>query len=129
MKILPNIVYNFDSHIQLTQAALPGDKDLALIFCNSGITKDCIEIAKICHRNGASVVFMTMFPKTPAARYCDILLTCGANEGPLEGGSIATKTAQLFLVDILYAEVYRRMGETALENKKKTSRVVTEKMM
>lgn len=129
IKIRSNIIYNSDSHIQLTQAALLGEKDLAMIFCNSGITKDCIEIAKICHENKASVVFITMFLKTPAAPYCNILLPCGANEGPMEGGSIAVKTSQLFLVDILYAEVYKRMGQTALENKKKTSKVITEKMM
>ena len=129
IKIRSNIIYNSDSHTQLTQAALLGEKDLAMIFCNSGITKDCIEIAKICHENKALVVFITMFLKTPAAPYCNILLPCGANEGPMEGGSIAVKASQLFLVDILYAEVYKRMGETALENKKKTSKVITEKMM
>ena len=47
----------------------------------------------------------------------------------MEGGSIANKTAQLFLIDILYAEVYKKLGERALVNKKKTSRVITEKMM
>ena len=75
------------------------------------------------------VIFITQFLKTPAAQYSDVLLLCGANEGPMEGGSIANKTAQLFLVDILYAEVYKKLGNRAIENKKKTSRVITEKMM
>ncbi|SHJ55453.1 MurR/RpiR family transcriptional regulator [Hespellia stercorisuis] len=129
LKILPNIIYNSDSHIQLTQAALLGEGDLAIIFCNSGITKDCIEIARICHTGKASVVFVTMFLKTPAAQYCDIILPCGANEGPMEGGSIAAKTSQLFLIDILYAEVFKRLGADALHRKKITSQVITEKMM
>lgn len=129
LKILPNIVYNSDAHMQLTQAALLGENDLAIIFCNSGITKDCIEISRICHNSKVFVVFVTMFPKTPAAQYSNILLLCGANEGPLEGGSIAAKTAQLFLIDVLYAEVYKKLGSKALENKKKTSQIITEKMM
>lgn len=129
LKILPNIIYNSDSHIQLMQAALLGEDDLAIIFSNSGITKDCIEISKICHNNGARVVFATMFLKTPAAAYCDVILPCGANEGPMEGGSISNKTSQLFLIDILYAEVYKKLGEKALDNKKKTSQIITEKMM
>lgn len=129
LKILPNIVYNSDSHIQLTQAALLGKEDLAFIFSNSGITKDCIEIARICHAGGAHVVFATMFLKTPATAYSDVILPCGANEGPMEGGSISNKMSQLFLIDILYAEVYRLLGDRALENKKKTSQVITEKMM
>lgn len=129
LKILPNIIYNSDSHIQLMQAALLGKNDLAIIFSNSGVTKDCIKISKICHTNGAKVVFATMFAKTPAAAYCDVLLPCGAKEGPMEGGSISNKLSQLLLIDILYAEVYRQLGERALENKKKTSQIITDKMM
>lgn len=129
IKILPYVTYNMDSHMQITQAALLKKEDLAIIFCNSGITKDCIKMAEICHKNQASVIFITMFLKTPAAQYSDIVLLCGANEGPLEGGSIAAKTTQLFLIDILYAEAYKRLGEIALENKARTSRVITEKMM
>lgn len=129
LKILPNIIYNSDSHVQLTHAALLGEGDLAIIFCNSGITKDCIEIARICHSSKVFVVFVTLFTKSPAAQYSNILLLCGANEGPLEGGSIAAKTAQSFLIDVLYAEVYKRLGNKALENKKRTSQIITEKMM
>lgn len=129
MKIMPNINFTQDSHIQLTQAALLSKEDLAIIFCNSGITKDCIEIARTCHKNQTKVVFITMFQKTPASEYADILLLCGAHEGPLEGGSIAAKTSQLFLIDILYAECFKKLGERALENKKKTSQIITEKMM
>lgn len=50
-------------------------------------------------------------------------------EGPMEGGSISNKLSQLLLIDILYAEVYRQLGEKALDNKKKTSQVITDKMM
>ena len=129
IKILPNVIYNTDAHMQLTQAALLGEGDMAVIFSNSGITKDCIEIAKICHSSKVYVVFITQFLKSPAAQYASSLLLCGANEGPLEGGSIAAKTAQLFLIDILYAEVYRLLGDKADENKQKTSQIITEKMM
>lgn len=129
IKIMPNVVYNADAHMQLTQAALLEEGDLAIIFCNSGITKDCIEISRICSSSKVSVVFVTMFLKTPAAHYSTVLLLCGANEGPMEGGSIAAKTAQLFLIDILYAEAFRKLGTKALENKRKTSQIITEKMM
>lgn len=129
VKIMSNVVYNTDCHIQLTQSSLLGPEDVAIIFSNSGITKDCIEIAKTCHTNMASVIFITKFLKTPAAPYSDIILLCGANEGPLEGGSIAAKTSQLFLIDILYAELFRRLGDHAIQNKKLTSQIIAEKMM
>ncbi len=128
-KIMSNVVFNPDSHLQLTQASLIQPEDAAVIFCNSGITKDSIQIAKLCHQRNAAVIFITKFQKTPAAPYTDVLLLCGSNEGPMEGGSIATKTSQLFLIDILYAELFRKMGEKALSNKKITSGVIAEKMM
>lgn len=128
-KIMSNVVFNPDSHIQLTQASLIHPEDTAVIFSNSGVTKDCIEIARLCRQTGASVIFITQFQKTPAAAFADVLLLCGSNEGPIEGGSIAAKTSQMFLIDILYAELFRKMGEPALTNKKITSGVIAEKMM
>ena len=128
-KIMTNVSFNLDSHIQLTQASLTSPEDTAIIFCNSGITKDCIKIAKLCHQNGASVIFIAKFHKTPAVPYSDVLLLCGSNEGPMEGGSIAAKTSQLFIIDILYAELFRRMGDRALDNKKITASVIVERMV
>lgn len=129
VKIMPNVVYTPDSHVQLMRASLLSQGDAAVIFCNSGVTKDCIEIARLCSQTKAGVIFITKFLKTPAAQYSDILLLCGANEGPLEGGSIAAKTSQLFMIDILYAELFRRLGDCAIQNKKITSQVIAGKMM
>lgn len=129
LKIMPNVMYNTDSHIQLTQAALLREGDVAIIFSNSGITKDCIEIARLCSSAKASVIFITKFAKTPAIQYSDILLLCGANEGPMEGGSISAKISQLFLIDILYAELFRHLNNVAIENKQKTAQVIADKMM
>ena len=47
----------------------------------------------------------------------------------MEGGSIATKTAQLFLIDLLYAEVYKTLGKKALDNKQKTAQIINREMM
>ena len=74
-------------------------------------------------------MLLSYLKKTPAAQYSTVVLLCGANEGPMEGGSIATKTAQLFLIDLLYAEVYKTLGKKALDNKQKTAQIITEKMM
>lgn len=37
-----------------------------------------------------------------------MVLQCGAQEGPLQLGSIAARIAQLYLVDVLFSEVCRR---------------------
>ena len=129
LKITPNVVFNSDSHLQLTAAALLGEKDLAIILSNSGITKDCIQIAQLAKEARASVVFITQFAKTPALQYADVLLLCGAQEGPFQGGSIAAKLSQVFTLDVIYTEFFSRMGKKAEKNKKLTSAATAEKML
>lgn len=129
LRLMPNISFSNDAHMQLTSAALLRTGDLAIIFCNSGMTKDCIQIAQSAHQAGACTVFITSFLKTPAAKYADILLLCGAREGPMQGGSISVISSQLFMVDILYAELFRRMNGDAEKNKEKTSWAIAEKML
>lgn len=129
LRVMPNISFVMDAHMQLTSAALLRPGDTAIIFCNSGTTKDCINIARMSKSAGASTVFVTKFLKTPAAGCADIILPCGAHEGPMQGGSISVITAQIFMVDILYAELFRRMDEKAERNKAKTSQAIAEKML
>lgn len=129
IKITPNACFTADGHMQLTIAPLLGEDAAAVIFSNSGITKDCIEIARTARQSGARVVFITKFAKTPATAYSDVVLVSGAVEGPMQGGSIAGKTSQLFMVDVLYTEYFRRLGDVSLENKKTTSRAIVEKML
>lgn len=129
LRVTPNVFYNCDSHMQLMTASLLSEEDLAIIFSNSGTTKDAIEITRLAKSAGAKTIFITRFPKTPAARYTDVLLISGANEGPMQGGSIAAKTSQLFMVDILYAEYFRRFFDKCSENKKQTSKSIAGKML
>lgn len=127
--INPRVYYHLDGHAQIMCSSLLGPGSLAIVFSNSGITKDCIQIARLARESGAKVVFVTKFIKTPAAEYAHIVLLSGAVEGPLQGGSVAPKLSQMFIADILYSEYFRRMGEQAVNNKKCTADAITEKML
>jgi DNA-binding MurR/RpiR family transcriptional regulator len=128
-KIMANISFDLDLHQQLIKASLLRPGNVSVIFSNSGITKDAITIARMSHENGAQVIFITDFLHTPAQQYCDVLLHSGATEGPLDGGSITAKTSQMFMMDLLYSEVYRRMGSLAPANKKRTAQIIADKML
>lgn len=129
LKITPNVIFNPDCHMQLMTASLLSSEDVAIIFSNSGITKDAIEIARLAKSSGASTIFITRFSKTPAVAYTDVLLLSGANEGPMQGGSIAAKASQLYMVEILYAEYFRHLYDRSIENKKLTSKSISNKML
>jgi DNA-binding MurR/RpiR family transcriptional regulator len=60
--------------------------------------------------------------------HSDVTILCGANEGPLQGGSTSAKVSELFLLDLLYMEYFRRTFERSNLNKQKTAGAVVEKL-
>ena len=129
IKINPRVCFHEDSHSQLTTAALLGKGSVAIVFSNSGTTKDCITLARMLQENGAGVIVVTKLENGPIAKYADVVISGGAVEGPAQGGSIAMKISQLFIVDVLYTEYFRRLGETAVRNKYRTAAAVADKML
>ncbi|WP_010096650.1 MurR/RpiR family transcriptional regulator [Ornithinibacillus scapharcae] len=129
MRITNKTECSIDTHLQIMSAALMSDQDVAVLISYSGSTKDMIEVAKILQERGVKVISITRFAKSPLTTYSDITLLCGANEGPLQGGSITAKISQLYLLDVLYAEYFKRTNEESIRNKEITAKSVIEKML
>ncbi len=127
--ILPNIVFVEDSHMQAMASALLGKDDLAIAFSYSGSTKDTIELLKRAKQNDAKTICITRFSESPLTAYADIVLLCGANEGPFQGGSLSAKVAQLYLVDVLYTEFFKNNYTMCDHNKKLTTQSVSAKLL
>jgi len=117
-----------DPHMQAMSASMANSSDLIFIISYSGSTKDNIYVAEIARQAGAKIIGITRFLKSPLTSYTDITLICGADEGPLEGGSMSAKMSQLYIIDILFREYYRRNQAAAKENNKKTSKAVVDKL-
>lgn len=128
LKITPNVKCIMDSHMQAMSASMLGERDVAIIFSYSGATKDSIHIARLAKQNGAKVICITRYTKSPLTAYSDITMLCGANEGPLNGGSTSSQMSQMFLIDLLYNEFYRKRVEIASKNIHKTADAVLEKL-
>ena len=117
-----------DPHMQAMTASMAGPEDLIVIISYSGATKDNVYVAKIAKKTGAKIVGITRFLKSPLTSYTDALLVCGSNEGPLDGGSMGAKLSQLYIIDVLFQEYYKRNKEVSTENNKKTSKAVVDKL-
>ena len=117
-----------DSHMQVMAAASMSPKDVAVLFSYSGETKDTIYVAQVAGKAGAGIICITRFAKSPLSACSDVTLLCGANEGPLQGGSTSAEISQLFLVDVIYTEYYRRFFEDCSRNNQKVSIAVSEKL-
>jgi len=109
-------------------ASLMGSDEVAVGFSYSGSTKDTVDVMKLAKNAGAKTICITRFAKSPITQYADVVLLVGAKEGPLQGGALSTKMAQLYMIDIIYAEYFRRNSELAKENKEKTSSSISDKM-
>lgn len=117
-----------DPHMQSMAASLTTEKDLIIIVSYSGSTKDNIHVAKVAKEAGAKIASITHFKKSPLTAYSDVILLCGSEEAPLEGGSMSAKIGQLYLIDLLYQEYYAKNYELSRNHNKKTSKAVVEKL-
>ncbi|OAB30182.1 transcriptional regulator [Paenibacillus macquariensis subsp. defensor] len=129
MRITNKTECSMDSHLQMMSAALMTKRDVAVIISYSGSTKDSIEVARKAKERGATVISITRFVKSPLTSYSDLTLLCGANEGPLQGGSLSAKISQLYLLDVLYVEYFKRTNEQSIVNKESTATAVSEKLL
>ena len=97
-----------DSHIQAIAATTMQEKDVLLFFSYSGAPKDMLDTLALARERGARTIVVTHFPNAPGALLADVVLQCGANESPLQLGSIAARIAQLYLLDVLFSELCLR---------------------
>lgn len=128
LRITPKVYCIQDTHIQAMSAATMGPEDVAVVISYSGATKDTIHVARIAKNAGAGIICMTRFIKSPLTSFADITLLCGAKEGPLQGGSTSAEISQLFLIDLMYTEYYRRYFDICSKNNEKTSASVLDKI-
>ena len=117
-----------DLHMQAMLASMASEEDLIIFLSYSGSTKDNISVACIAKKSGAKVVAISRFKKTPLTEYTDALLLCGSDEGPLEGGSMGARVSQMFIIDVLFHEYYRRNHDISKENNHRTSEAVVERL-
>lgn len=97
-----------DSHMQVIAAATMDPDDVILFFSYSGATKDMVETLNLARERKAKTILITRFPKSPGAALADVVLQCGANESPLQLGSVPARIAQIYLMDVLFSELCRR---------------------
>ena len=116
-----------DSHMQMIRAANMGERDAVLFFSYSGATRDMMETLQVARERGACIILVTRFAKSPGGALADVVLRCGANESPLQLGSVAAKVAQLMLLDVLFAEYCRRAPEHFEANRERIAAALADK--
>ncbi|MDQ7907832.1 MurR/RpiR family transcriptional regulator [Phytohabitans sp. ZYX-F-186] len=97
-----------DVHLALTSAALLGKGDVAIGISHSGTTSDVVEVLQQARARGATTVALTNFPRSPITEVADFVLTTAARETTYRSGAMASRLAQLTVVDCLFVGVAAR---------------------
>lgn len=127
LRIGINCNYFNDSHSILMMCSIVKEGDTVVCISHTGETEDIINSIEIAKKNKATIIAITKDGNSKVKRLSDITLSYISNEGILETGSIYSKLAQLFLLDLMYTQVVKDMGGIALDNKLKTTEAIREK--
>lgn len=109
-----------DAHAALTSAALLGPADVAVGFSHTGATLDTVEPLHEARERGARTVAVTNFPRSPIAEVAELVLTTAARETTFRSGAMASRLAQLTVVDCLFVAVAQRTYSGTLDALERT---------
>ena len=116
-----------DSHMQAMAAVMMEPTDSILFYSYSGSTLAMLDTLKTAKERGSRVILVTRFPNSPGAALADIVLQCGANENPLQSGSVPARIAQMYLTDILFSEYTRKNLDEAKEIRNRIAQALAAK--
>ncbi|MDM4093437.1 MurR/RpiR family transcriptional regulator [Klebsiella oxytoca] len=109
-----------NNHFMYMQAALLKVGDVAIGISHSGHSPETAHALDLARQTGATTVALTHNLGSPLSKVADITLINGNRQGRLQGDSIGTKTAQLFVLDLIYTLLVQRDPEAARANKLRT---------
>lgn len=109
---------------QATLAANLVEGDVAFGISYSGKTEDIIRSLTIAKESGAEVISLTKFGSNPVAEVADINLFISSLEKSIRSGAMASRIAQLNVIDILYVGVASGDYEQSIQALEKTRNAV-----
>ncbi|WP_258271187.1 MurR/RpiR family transcriptional regulator [Aggregatibacter actinomycetemcomitans] len=115
-----------NNHFMYMQAALLKETDVAIGISHSGYSQETAHTLKIAKQNGATTVALTHSLRSPITEHADFVLVNGNKQGKLQGDSIGTKIAQLFVLDLIYTLLVQAEQDAATKTKQKTLNVILE---
>jgi len=92
-----------DPHMQITSASCLGKEDVILAVSYSGETPETLAALKAAKERGATTISLTKYGMNTIAKHADIKLFTSTLEAGMRRGDMASRIAQLHVIDILFA--------------------------
>jgi DNA-binding MurR/RpiR family transcriptional regulator len=110
-----------DAHFQLVIASLLPSSAVAIAISHSGVSREPVECLALARARRATTIAVTARHPSPLTRHADIVLLTMSTETRYREEAMASRIAQLSLLDSLYVTVAIRRPEAALEALRGTS--------
>jgi DNA-binding MurR/RpiR family transcriptional regulator len=104
-----------DPHMALPSAANLTSADVAIGISHTGTTAETIDALAKARERGATTVAVTNYSRSPIARLADMVLRTSVSETTLRSGAMASRIAELTLVDCLFIAVAQRHFPDTME--------------
>lgn len=122
-----NAVAQSDSHMQAVSASLSGPDVVVVAISHSGSSKEIVDALRLAQEAGAHTVCITNYAKSPITAYADVALYTAAAETVFRAEAMASRIAELSIVDALYVSVALARMPESLDNIAKTARALAAK--
>jgi RpiR family transcriptional regulator, carbohydrate utilization regulator len=110
-----------DAHFQLVIASLLPSTAVAFGISHSGVSREPVECLALARGRRATTVAVTARHPSPLTKHADIVLLTMSTETRYREEAMASRIAQLSLLDSLYVSVAIRRPQAALDALRETS--------
>lgn len=128
LRIGKNIEVFTDPHSQVMRTVSMDEDTVVIAISITGSTKDTVDSVSAAKDKGAKIISITNYTKSPLTKFSNYTLLSSAKESPLDGGSLVSKVAQLFVIDLLCTGLTIKNYEQAESNKMDISENITGKL-
>jgi len=114
-----------DAHFQLVVASLLPSSAVAIAISHSGVSREPVECLALARARRATTIAVTARHPSPLTKHADIVLLTMSTETRYREEAMASRIAQLSLLDSLYVTVAIRRPEASLDALRGTSEALT----
>lgn len=102
-----------DSHVQIAVARTLSEEDVQIAISYSGKRKEILIAAEAAKEQGAKLISLTSLKKSPLREISDLIFTTIADEAEHRSSSIASRTAQNVITDLLFIILVQQRDKDA----------------
>ncbi|MCM3759264.1 MurR/RpiR family transcriptional regulator [Alkalihalobacillus oceani] len=125
---LPSAAYR-DSHFQAMSASQLTKDDVAVFISHSGTNRDLLEVLEVAKDNEVTTIGITNLAKSPLSKGVDHALFTVSQETEFRSEALASRLAQLCIIDALYVNVSMARKEKMKTSLQRMRKAVSMKKM